>query len=241
MTPERWQTVKEIFQAALEHAPEDRSAFLASACGQDGSLRKEVQSLIASHEKDGSFIDSPAHEAAGQIVGDKVQLESGRTISHYQVLEQLGAGGMGEVYLAVDTKLGRKVALKILPPHFSTDADRLRRFQQESSAASALNHPNIITIYEIGAADGHEYIATEFIEGETLRTVMDDSSLTLTDSLDITAQAAAALEAAHEAGIVHRDIKPDNIMIRGRDGIVKVLDFGLAKLTEKSIDKRITG
>src|SRR5438132_8306323 len=226
MTPERWQNVKEIFQAALERTPEERAAFLSEACDRDESLRKEVESLIASHQKDGSFIDSPAYEAAAQIVGDKVQLESGRTISHYKVLDQLGVGGMGEVYLAVDTKLGRKVALKILPPNFSNDPDRLRRFQQEAAAASALNHPNIITIYEIGEADGREYIATEFIEGKTLRAVLDDPGLTLTDSLDTTTQVAAALEAAHEAGIVHRDIKPDNIMIRARDGIVKVLDFG---------------
>jgi eukaryotic-like serine/threonine-protein kinase len=165
---------------------------------------------------------------------------SGETIGHYKILEPLGAGGMGEVFLALDTTLGRKVAIKLLPAQFTSDPERLPRFQQEASTASALNHPNIITIHEIGAAEGRQFITTEFIEGETLRQVMDHAGLTLSETLDIAAQVAAALEAAHEAGIAHRDIKPENIMIRRRDRIVKVLDFGLAKLTEKSADKRVT-
>src|SRR3989441_10183803 len=152
------------------------------------------------------------------------------TISHYRILSKLGAGGMGEVYLAEDTKLDRKIALKLLPTKFTEDADRVRRFIQEAKAASALNHPNIITIYEIGQEQGTHYMAAEFIDGQTLRQRMMSDKLSLNVALDIAVQIASALAAAHAAGIVHRDIKPENIMVR-RDGLVKVLDFGLAKLT----------
>ena len=157
-------------------------------------------------------------------------------ISHYRILEKLGAGGMGEVYLAEDMKLGRKVALKILGEEFTTNRDRLNRFEQEASAASALNHPNILTIYEVGTDDGKHFIATEYIDGKTLRRRMARSPLEIHQILDIAVQVASALEEAHAAGIIHRDIKPDNIMIR-RNGYVKVLDFGLAKLTETSTDR----
>src|SRR4029078_4433179 len=160
-------------------------------------------------------------------------------ISHYRILEKLGAGGMGEVYLAEDIKLGRKVAIKILSEQFTTNKDRLHRFEQEASAASALNHPNILTIHEVGNEDGHHYIATEYIDGLTLRRKMAEGPLETRVLLDIAVQVGSALEEAHQAGIVHRDIKPDNIMVR-RNGYVKVLDFGLAKLTEKSIDRTPT-
>jgi serine/threonine protein kinase/Tol biopolymer transport system component len=154
-------------------------------------------------------------------------------IAHYRILSKLGAGGMGEVYLAEDTKLGRKVAIKLLPAEFTQDSGRVRRFEQEARATSALNHPNILTIFEIGEANGERYIATEFIDGRTLRERLNGDRLAPQAALDIAAQSAAALAAAHEAGIVHRDIKPENVMLR-RDGIVKVLDFGLAKLAEHS-------
>jgi serine/threonine protein kinase/tetratricopeptide (TPR) repeat protein len=160
-------------------------------------------------------------------------------ISHYRILEKLGAGGMGEVYLAEDTKLGRKVALKLLAEEFTTDRDRLNRFEQEAAAASALNHPNILTIHELGVEDGRHFIATEFIDGVTLRQKIADSAMEMVEILDISIQVASALEEAHGAGIVHRDIKPENIMVR-RNGYVKVLDFGLAKLTEKVIDRTPT-
>src|SRR5262245_42616580 len=159
-------------------------------------------------------------------------LAAGTSIAHYRILSRLGAGGMGEVYLAEDTRLGRKVALKLLPAKFTQDEDRVRRFEQEARAASALNHPNIITIYEIGEERGTHYIAMEFIDGQTLRQRMASDQLKLPVALDVVIQVAAALAAAHEAGIVHRDLKPENVMLR-RDGIVKVLDFGLAKLTEQ--------
>lgn len=232
MTPERWQQVKEIFQSALERAPGERSAFLANACGGDESLRKEVESLIAAHEKDGSFIDSPAYQGAAEMLEGDQELKAGQTIGHYEILSTLGKGGMGEVYLAQDTKLSRKIALKVLPGAFTQDQERLRRFEQEARATSALNHPNILTIFEIGEADGRHYIATEFIEGETLgQRIAVGPPLKLRETLDIAEQLTSALSAAHGAGIVHRDVKPENIMIR-RDGIVKVLDFGLAKLAQ---------
>src|SRR5262245_38957238 len=158
-------------------------------------------------------------------------LAAGTSIAHYRILSRLGAGGMGEVYLAEDTRLGRKVALKLLPAKFTQDEDRVRRFEQEARAASALNHPNII-IYEIGEERGTHYIAMEFIDGQTLRQRIASDQLKLPVALDVVIQVAAALAAAHEAGIVHRDLKPENVMLR-RDGIVKVLDFGLAKLTEQ--------
>src|SRR5688572_15802387 len=157
------------------------------------------------------------------------------TVSHYRILEKLGAGGMGEVYLAEDMKLGRKVAIKILSAEYTTNKDRLHRFEQEASAASNLNHPNILTIHEVGTDDGRHYIATEYIDGVTLRRKAAASQLEIPQILDIAVQVASALEEAHAAGIVHRDIKPDNIMVR-RNGYVKVLDFGLAKLTE-TIDR----
>ncbi|HET9512683.1 MAG TPA: protein kinase [Gemmatimonadales bacterium] len=155
-----------------------------------------------------------------------------RVLSHYRIIQELGAGGMGVVYLAEDVRLGRRVALKLLPPEHTQDEDRLRRFQQEARAASALNHPNILTIHEVGEEDGHHFIVTEFIDGESLRTVLHRTgTLAFAQALDAAVQVASALAAAHEAGIIHRDIKPENIMLR-RDGYVKVLDFGLAKLTE---------
>ncbi len=156
---------------------------------------------------------------------------TGQTISHYRVMQRLGVGGMGEVYLAEDMRLGRKLALKLLPAQFTQDADRVKRFEQEARAASALNHPNILTIYEIGRHEGAHYIATEYVEGVTLRSLLEDSQLSLSDALELTIQSASALQAAHQAGIVHRDIKPENIM-RRPDGYVKLLDFGLAKLTQ---------
>ncbi|HEY5445544.1 MAG TPA: serine/threonine-protein kinase, partial [Pyrinomonadaceae bacterium] len=155
----------------------------------------------------------------------------GTTISHYHIFSKLGQGGMGEVYLAEDTKLDRKVALKLLPDSVASDQERMRRFVQEAKSASALNHPNIITIYEIGEIDSRHFIATEFIDGETLRKRMRHGHLKLIELLEIAIQTTGALAAAHAAGIIHRDIKPENIMVR-HDGYVKVLDFGLAKLTE---------
>ena len=234
MTPERWQQVKEIFNSALNYRPDERGLFISRACSGDEQLRSEVASLIASHEQSGSFIDKPAFEAAASLLAnDRTELKPGQAIGSYEVVSFISRGGMGEVYLAEDKRLGRKVALKLLPTSFTTDADRLRRFEQEARSASALNHPNIITIYEIRKAAGSHIIATEFVEGETLRHRLSRATLSLLEALNISIQVADALSAAHKAGIIHRDIKPENIMLRP-DGYVKVLDFGLAKLSEQA-------
>jgi len=232
MTTDRWHQVKEIFQAALDQEPSNRSRFLSRACGDDHDLRREVESLIASHEKTGTFIDSPAFKAnAEQLVADAPQLKPSERIASYEVISFISRGGMGEVYLAQDQRLSRRVALKILPASFTRDVDRLARFEQEARAASALNHPNIITIYEILKTDSTHVIATEFVEGETLQQRLASDSFTVSEALLIAIQIADALTAAHKAGIIHRDIKPENVMLRP-DGYVKVLDFGLAKLAE---------
>jgi serine/threonine protein kinase/Tol biopolymer transport system component len=237
MTPERWQQIDEILQAALDLAPGHRSAFLDKACSGDAGLRRDVEDLISSHDDAGSFIEAPAVESTARAMADD-EAESaarsliGKSLGRYHLLKLLGVGGMGQVYLARDEKLGRKVALKLLPTYFTTDTNRLRRFQQEAATTSALNHPNIVTIYEVAEVDGMQFIATELIDGETLRHRLTQGRLSVSEALEITTQVAAAIEAAHEAKIVHRDIKPDNIMIRRRDRIVKVLDFGLAKLTD---------
>src|SRR5689334_8347221 len=234
MTPERWQQVKEIFNSAINYRPEERGVFISEACSGDELLRSEVESLIASHERTGTFIDQPAFEvAASLLVDDKSELKPGQTIGSYEILSFISRGGMGEVYLAEDKRLGRKVALKLLPTSFTKNSDRLRRFEQEARAASALNHPNIITIFEIREAGSSHVIATEFVEGETLRTRLNRSALSVSEALAIAIQVADALSAAHKAGIIHRDIKPENIMLRP-DGYVKILDFGLAKLSEQA-------
>src|SRR5256712_8078160 len=237
MTPERWQQLKQIFQSALERNPAERSAFLNQACADDPALRSEVESLISSHDQAGDSIEAMAAEAATEMLDDD-QAGSivGKQIGHYEVLSLLGRGGMGEVFLAHDTSLGRKVALKLLRSDFTRNEERLRRFRQEARAASALNHPNILTIHEIGHDGSLHFMATEYVEGETLRQHLSRARLTMGQTLDVAVQVASALAAAHQAGIIHRDIKPEKTTGR-TDGNVKVLDFGLAKLTEpKTID-----
>jgi len=233
MTPERWQRVNEVFHAALAREAHERAAFLAEACAGDPDLRAEVESLLAAHAQPGSFIDAPAYEAAAELLAQApARSLVGEQLGAYRILNQLGVGGMSEVYLAEDTRLGRQVALKLLPAEFTTDPDRLRRFEREARATSALNHPNIITIYEIGEVGGVHFIATEFVDGQTLRQQMAGCGVQLLAVLEVATQVASALSAAHAAGIVHRDIKPENVMVRP-DGLVKVLDFGLAKLAER--------
>ncbi|MFN2480605.1 MAG: protein kinase [Pyrinomonadaceae bacterium] len=233
MTPERLQQIEEMFHSALALGPGERADFLARASDGDEALRSEVESLLKSHELGESFIEQPAADVAAELLaGGRDRLEAGRLIGHYEIKGLLGEGGMGEVYLAEDARLGRNVALKLLPTQFTVDSDRVRRFGQEARAASALNHPNILTIYEIGQLDGRHFIAAEFVAGETLRARLERGRLGGSEALGIAVQVASALASAHEAGIVHRDIKPENIMLR-RDGYAKILDFGLAKLTEK--------
>ncbi len=230
MTPERWKQIEKLYYAARKREPGQRAAFLDQVCAGDEALRREVESLLASDEQASDFLATPALRiAAEEIAEEQSRSLIGRQVGHYRILSLLGAGGMGEVYLAEDARLGRKVALKLLPAKFTQDRERLRRFEQEARAASALNHPNIVTIFEIGEVEGIHFIATEYIDGQTLRGRMVGAPVKLSEALDVAMQVASALAAAHEAGIVHRDIKPENIMLR-RDGYIKVLDFGLAKL-----------
>jgi eukaryotic-like serine/threonine-protein kinase len=227
VNPDRWQQVKKVFTEAVQREPSQREAFLAEACVGDADLRAEVEELLASYQTE--FMAQPAvGEVADLIAGEKRDLKSGQRINQYEIVRPIGAGGMGVVYLAQDTKLRRQVALKLLPHELTDNQDRLRRFEQEARAASALNHPNILTIHEIGTSEGASFIATEFIDGETLRQKMNAERFSPTAILELATQVVSALATAHEAGIVHRDIKPENIMLR-RDGIVKVLDFGLTK------------
>ena len=242
MNPERWQQASRILESVLERAADQRAAYLDEVCANDDGLRREVESLLAASERAGSLLDSPAMEMAAPLfVNDSVESMLGQSIGRYKIVAALGAGGMAEVYLAHDTRLGRKIALKLLPAHFTTDKDRLRRFEQEAHAASTLSHPNVCVIHEVGETEsGRHYIAMEYVEGVTLRQHRARTRLTLTEALDVAIQVASALAAAHAAGIVHRDIKPENIMVRS-DGIIKVLDFGLAKLTEQrqTIDSEV--
>lgn len=232
MKSKDWHRIEQLYFAALEIAEERRLEFLKEACGGDEDLRTETESLLESNKSAGEFLNSPAIQiAAKAIANDQEPSALAQYIPDYEIISLLDAGGMGEVYLAHDKNMGRKVALKLLPLAFTSDTDRVWRFEQEARAASALNHPNIITVYEIGHAGARRFIASEFIDGDTLRRHMINP-IKLADALKIVIQICSALVAAHEAGIIHRDIKPENIMVRP-DGYVKVLDFGLAKLGKR--------
>ena len=234
MTPARLQTIEEIYRAALDQEPDQIGTFLDTACEGDEPLRRKVEALLSSRQQAASFIETSAVGLATKIIQNgQTDLLIGRTIGHYKISEAIGTGGMGEVYLATDMTAGRKAALKLLPMRFTGDAERLKRFQQEARAVVALNHPNILTVYEIGEDHSIHYIASELIEGETLRQRLTRGRMQLSEAVDVAIQVASALAAAHEAGIVHRDIKPENIMLRP-DGYVKVLDFGIAKLAESA-------
>ncbi|HEY0431945.1 MAG TPA: serine/threonine-protein kinase [Pyrinomonadaceae bacterium] len=220
-----------VLQGALDRPAHERASFLDEACSGDEQLMAEASSLVNAHDQAGDFIEHPAITLdAHLLVGDQLD-KIGSEVGPYRILRRLGVGGMGEVYLAQDSRLDRLVALKILPAYFASDETRLRRFQREARAASALNHPNILTIHEVGSAGGVPYISTEFIDGVTIRELASEPQLSFDEILNIAEQVASALAAAHTAGIVHRDIKPENIM-RRPDGLVKILDFGIAKLLE---------
>src|SRR5438128_7450291 len=235
MKAERWKQVNDLFQSVLERAPGERAAFLDEACHGDEGLRREVESLLTSYERAENFIELPAFEVAPELVtSESANTLVGKLIGHYRIESLIGVGGMGEVYLARDERLGRKAALKLLPENLTTDEAQLGRFKNEARSASALNHPNILTVYEIGTEGNRQFIATEFIEGITLRASIACGRINPHAALEIAVQVASALAAAHEAGVVHRDIKPENIMLRP-DGYVKVLDFGIAKLTEQRL------
>ncbi|MFN2533102.1 MAG: protein kinase [Pyrinomonadaceae bacterium] len=230
MKADRWQRIEQVFHAAIQRKPEERASFLQQTCAGDKALYDDVEALLSSYEQDDSFFEDSASALAAEMFADRI----GEIIGPYEVLSELGSGAMGIVYLAQDMRLGRKIALKLLPSQFTNDKDRLRRFQQEARAASALNHPNILTVHEVEQRSGLHYIATEFVDGVTLRQHITTRRMSFDELLNIAIQVAGALQAAHTAGIAHRDIKPENIMIRS-DGYIKVLDFGLAKLTEKKL------
>lgn len=224
---ERWATMKRLHQAALDRQPSERAAFLAEACAGDEALRREVESLLTYEADAAPFLESPAVEVIARRASQEISLPLvGRTLGHYHVQSLLGTGGMGEVYLARDPRLERVVALKILPP--TLDADRMQRFTHEARAASALNHPNVAIVHDIGESDGVRFIVMEYVGGKTLAETIADAPLAGPAIVDIAVQVADALDAAHSNGITHRDIKPANLMLTPR-GLVKVLDFGIAK------------
>ena len=239
MDPDLWKKVDALLEEALAQPPDKREAFVVEASQDNAELRDEVLSLLKAQAEASNFMERSAMKVAAEALAQDSNLTTsfslvGKEIANYKIEKLLGAGGMGEVYLARETKLKRLVALKILPWHFVADAERSTRFQTEARALSSLNHPNLITVYEVGEADGLNFIATEFVEGQTLSSLRQ--KLSLRELLSIMAQVAEALSAAHQAGIIHRDIKPDNVMVRP-DGYVKVLDFGLVKLTEVAASK----
>lgn len=238
MKPERWQQISRIFKSAISLDGVDRAAYVKEKCGADTDLQEEVERLIESHGKaeDDDFIAGLAVEDVAEHFsgGEETHaLHKGEQLGAYLILDHLGTGGMGEVYLAQDSRLDRTVALKILAPEVAADQRRMQRFRQEAKVTSSLNQPNILTIFEFGEEGPMTFLAAEFVDGETLREHMRPKRLKLSEILEISVQILAALDAAHEANIVHRDIKPENVMIRKRDHVVKVLDFGLAKVTEK--------
>ncbi|HKP38464.1 MAG TPA: kelch repeat-containing protein [Pyrinomonadaceae bacterium] len=229
---DRWQELNQLFEAVIELEPRQRPDFIDTACSGDPVLREEIEALLRSDADGWSFLEEPALQLAAPFVSDEQpQLAPGDQLGDYTIENLIGRGGMGEVYLAKDRVLNRRIALKVLPVEYTRDRDRLLRFQNEAQAASALNHPNILTIYQLGNIDGLQFIVTEFVEGVTIRELLTRQTLDLKQVLDVAIQISSALAAAHKAGIVHRDIKPENIMLRP-DGYVKVLDFGLAKLSE---------
>ncbi len=229
---ERHVLVERFFHAALALEPSRRAAFLDDSCASDPELRAEIESLPSMHEKPGDFLNSPACEVGASLLGEhEASSLTGKSQGHYRIVDSIGAGGMGEVFRAHDTHLDRSVAVKVLPDEAVADLDRKRRFVLEAKSASALNHPNIVHIYDIDQADGIDFIAMEYIEGRTLGQLIRRKGLALGKTLAYAVQIADALAAAHAAGIVHRDLKPANIMVTEK-GLVKVLDFGLAKLAE---------
>ncbi|HMY75170.1 MAG TPA: serine/threonine-protein kinase, partial [Blastocatellia bacterium] len=255
MTPERWQQIERLFQEARALDAAARKPFLTAACAGDEELRRQVEVMLSADSQPDALLDRQAYVTSPELFSaaeDQFQSRllsqtqspdepaadalAGQCINGYQLLREIGRGGMGEVHLAYDIRLRRHVSLKLLLRRFTSDPERVSRFEREARAASALNHPNILTIYDFGEQDGRHYIASEYVEGRTLRAVLKGGPPAVNTALDIVIQIAGALTAAHQAGIVHRDIKPENVMLRP-DGYVKVLDFGLAKLTEHTFSE----
>ena len=230
MTPERWQQIKQLYESAVKRDERERAAFVEQACAGDSELRREVESLLAHQDGNDSFIETPAVEMAARALAERPKAESlmGRQLGSYKILSLLGAGGMGDVYRANDAKLGREVALKVLPGALCARSGAPPRFQREALLLASLNHPNIAAIHGLEETDGVRYLVLELVAGETLAERVAAGPLEVKEALGICGQIAEGLEAAHEKGIIHRDLKPANIKVTP-DGKVKVLDFGLAQ------------
>jgi eukaryotic-like serine/threonine-protein kinase len=237
MNLERYRQIDALAEAALQVESSRRQEFLQRACGSDQDLLERVSALLRGYETSQDFLDEPAFEAWARDVAAIAAEPSlaGRRVGRYLITSRLGAGGIGEVWLAEDTELARQVALKFLSPDLAGDSEQARRFRREARAASSQNHPNLVTIYDIGEFEGRQFIAQEYICGKTVRETLAAGPIAVETAADIAMQAAAGLRAAHAAGIIHRDIKPENIMIRP-DGVVKVVDFGIARFTDESIE-----
>ena len=225
MTPERWQQITGMFHAALRRDSAQRSSFLQDQCGTDEALRTEVEAMLAAHDHAGDPDRVPSIAVSEHLL----RLEPGSAVGRYRIDAFIGAGGMGQVYRAHDSRIERDVAIKVLPADYAADVDRLRRFEQEARTTGALNHPNVLTLYDVGTADGRPYLVMELLDGETLRAGIGRVALPVARACEIAAAIARGLAAAHARAIVHRDLKPENVMIT-RDGRVKILDFGIAKL-----------
>ena len=234
MDSKRWELVTEIFEAALERNAEERELFLADACRGDAEVRIEIESLLAAHGCVHDFIETPLSESVLAVLSRdsnsvKQRLaQIGRSILHYRIVDKIGEGGMGVVYRAEDTHLDRSVAIKVLLPGKGATQEQRLRFVREAKAASALNHPNIVTIHDTATVDGVDFIVMEYVAGQRLDELLAAGPIALQDVIGYASQIAGALAAAHATGIIHRDLKPPNVMV-GDNGLVKVLDFGVAK------------
>lgn len=231
ISTERWRQIERIYEEVVELDASSRDAYLARACAGDEDLHQEILSLLYFADQTDSFLEEPVLSLGLEVIGHRQEEMLGKHIGRYKLLELLGYGGMGDVYLTHDPHLNRRVALKLLPASITGDQERILRFKQEARAASAISHPNVAHIYEIGEANGRHYITMEYVAGKTLRQVLKQGRPDSHIALEITIQVLTALSAAHKSHVIHRDIKPENIMLR-EDGYVKVLDFGLAKLSE---------
>src|SRR5262249_13475151 len=237
MTPERWQQIKVVLEGALDLPPQQRSGFLVSVCSDD-FLRREVESVLALGDERARTSLLESHNGR-EVTQDHAYLVPGTMLGEYEVRVLIGAGGMGEVYRAHDRRLRRDVAIKVLPSFYSSDPDRLRRFEQEAQAAAALSHPNILAVHQLGTYAGAPYLVSELLDGETLRGQLQRSRFAVCRAIDYGVQIARGLAAAHEKGIAHRDLKPENLFVT-KDGRVKILDFGLAKLQTTSAHSAVT-
>ena len=233
MKPKEWARAREIFDAALERAPADRAAFLDQACPENLTLRQEVASLLEAHERSGDFIENPAFAVAPGLMIDREGSREGRQLGPYILRHEIGRGGMGVVYLADDTRLGRRVALKVLPSDLARDPVRRERLRREARAAAALSHPGIATVYALDEIGDELCFTCEYVAGPTLRGLIESGPVPIAQVVDIAAQLARALAAAHAQGVVHRDLKPENVVWTAA-GSVKILDFGIAQIESLS-------